>query len=106
MAKSINKLQVRQARFDSTRMTDLNHWSKQMALKPEVFEGPHRTLFASKTNSLNLSQGNILESVFGLGNTKYIDDLNWGWKMNCSAECITYCFRRLYSMARESVFRT
>lgn len=81
MAKSINKLQVRQARFDSTRMTDLNHWSKQMALKPEVFEGPHRTLFASKTNSLNLSQGNILESVFGLGNTKYIDDLNWGWKM-------------------------
>ena len=53
MAKSINKLQVRQARFDSTRMTDLNHWSKQMARKPEVFEGPHRTLFASKTNSLN-----------------------------------------------------
>jgi len=81
MAQSINKLQVRQSRFDSTRMTDLNHWSKQMALKPEVFEGPHRTLFASKTNSLNLSKGNILESVFGLGNTKYIDDLSWGWKM-------------------------
>lgn len=35
-----------------------------------------------------------------------IKSRNWGWKMNCSAECITYCFRRLYSMARESVFRT
>lgn len=84
MAKSINKLQVRQARFDSTRMTDLNHWSKQMAIKPEVFEGPHRTLFASKSNGLNLSQGNILESIFGLGKTKYIDDLNWGWKMKAN----------------------
>ncbi len=28
MAQTINKLQVRQARFDSSRMTDLNHWSK------------------------------------------------------------------------------
>jgi hypothetical protein len=81
MAQLINQLQVRQAKFDSTRMTDLNHWSKNMALKPEVFEGPNRELFASKTNSLNLSKGNILESIFGLSKTKYIDDLTWSWKM-------------------------
>lgn len=82
MAQVINKLQVRQAKFDSTRMTDLNHWSKNLALKPTVFEAPQRALFASKTNSLNLSTGNILEGIFGLGKTKYIDDLNWSWKMN------------------------
>ena len=82
MAQNINKLQVRQARFDSTRMTDLNHWSKNLAIKPTVFEAPQRALFASKTNSLNLSTGNILEGVFGLGKTKYIDDLTWSWKMN------------------------
>lgn len=81
MALTINKLQVRKVRFDSKRMTDLNHWSKNMALKPEIFENPHRTMFASRTNSLNLSQGNILESIFGLGKTKYIDSLNWGWRM-------------------------
>lgn len=82
MAQTINKLQVRQAKFDSTRMTDLNHWSKNLAIKPTVFEAPQRALFSSKTNSLNLSTGNILEGVFGLGKTKYIDDLNWSWKMN------------------------
>jgi len=81
MATTINKLQVRQAKFDSTRMTDLNHWSRNLALKPTVFEAPHRALFASKTNSINLSSGNILEGIFGLGKTKYIDDLNWSWKM-------------------------
>lgn len=84
MAQTINKLQVRKAKFDSTRMTDLNHWSKNLAIKPEVFEYPHRKLFASKTNSLNLSTGNILEGIFGLGKTKYIDDLNWSWKMKAS----------------------
>lgn len=82
MAQTINKLQVRQAKFDSTRMTDLNHWSKNLAIKPTVFEAPQRALFSSKTNSLNLSTGNILEGVFGLGKTKYIDSLNWSWKMN------------------------
>lgn len=81
MALTINKLQVRQARFDSKRMTDLNHWSKNLALKPTVFEAPQRALFASKTNSLNLSGGNLLEGIFGLGKTKYVDDLNWSWKM-------------------------
>jgi hypothetical protein len=81
MAQSINRLQVRQARFDSSKMTDLNHWSKNLALKPTVFEAPQRALFSSKTNSLNLSGGNILEGIFGLGKTKYIDDLNWSWKM-------------------------
>lgn len=82
MAQTINKLQVRQARFDSSRMTDLNHWSKNLAIKPTIFEAPQRALFSSKTNSLNLSSGNVLEGVFGLGKTKYIDDLNWSWKMN------------------------
>lgn len=81
MSRKINKLQVRRAKFDSKRMTDLNHWSRNLALKPEVFEAPHRALFASRTNNINLSTGNILEGVFGLGKTKYIDDLNWGWKM-------------------------
>lgn len=81
MATQINKLQVRQARFDSRRMTDLNHWSKNLAIKPTVFEAPHRKLFASQTGSLNLSGGNPLESLFGLGKTKYIDDLEWDWKM-------------------------
>lgn len=81
MATQINKLQVRHGKFSSTGMTDLNHWSTQLALKPTVFEAPTRALFASKTNSLNLSHGGILESIFGLGKTKYIDDLNWGWKM-------------------------
>lgn len=81
MAK-ISKLQVRQTRFDSNRMTDLNHWTKALAVKPEVFEAPHRMLFASRTSDMNLSGGNILESLFGLGKTKYIDDLNWTWKMD------------------------
>mgnify|MGYP003638415726 FL=1 len=81
MALSINKLQVRQSRFDSSKMTDLNHWSKNLALKPTVFEAPQRALFSSKTNSLNLSNGNILEGIFGLGKTKYVDDLTWSWKM-------------------------
>ena len=81
MATKINKLQVRQSKFNSTRMTDLNHWSNQLAIKPTVFEAPTRTLFASKTNNLNLSNGNVLEGIFGLGKTKYIDDLNWSWKM-------------------------
>lgn len=81
MSQKINKLQVRKSTFDSTRMTDLNHWSKNLAIKPEVFEAPHRAIFASKTNSMNLSQGNILENIFGLGKTKYIDDLQWTWKM-------------------------
>ena len=81
MATKINKLQVRQAKFNSTKMTDLNHWSNQLAIKPTVFEAPTRAIFASKTNSLNLSTGNVLEGIFGLGKTKYIDDLNWSWKM-------------------------
>ncbi len=86
MAQKINKLQVRQAKFDSTRMTDLNHWSKNLALKPTVFEAPQRALFSSKTNNLNLSKGNILESIFGLGKTKYIDDLTWSWKMKVGGD--------------------
>jgi hypothetical protein len=81
MATKINKLQVRQAKFNSTKMTDLNHWSNQLAIKPTVFEAPTRAIFASKTNSLNLSSGNVLEGIFGMGKTKYIDDLNWSWKM-------------------------
>ena len=81
MATKINKLQVRQAKYSSTKMTDLNHWSNQLAIKPTVFEAPTRAIFASKTNSINLASGNVLESIFGLGKTKYIDDLNWGWKM-------------------------
>jgi len=81
MPQTISKLQVRTAKFNSSKMTDLNHWSKNAAIKPEVFENPGRMLFASKTNSMNLSGGNILESVFGLGKTKYIDDLNWNWSM-------------------------
>lgn len=86
MAINLNTLQVRQAKFDSTKMTDLNHWTKTMAIKPEVFEAPDRLLFASKTNTLNLSGGNLLESLFGLKKTKYIDDLEWGWKMNIHTE--------------------
>lgn len=84
MNKTINKLQVRRSTFDSTRMTDLNHWSKNMALKPEIFVPAHRQLFASKTNTLNLSNGNVLESLFGLGKTQYIDDLNWSWEMTAN----------------------
>lgn len=82
MARKINKLQVRRARFDSRRMTDLNHWSKNLAIKPEVFTPAHRTLFASKTDSLNLSKGNILEGLFGLDKTENIDDLTWSWEMD------------------------
>lgn len=81
MPQTINQLQVRKSKFNSLQMTDLNHWSKNLALKPSVFEPAHRMLFASKTNSLNLSQGNILEGIFGMGKTKYIDNLNWSWKM-------------------------
>jgi len=81
MGQVINKLQVRSGRFDSTRMTDLNHWTRNRAIKPEVFDYAHRLLFASRTNQLNLSQGNILESLFGLSKTKYIDALNWSWKI-------------------------
>lgn len=82
MAIQLNSLQVRRANFDSLKMTDLNHWTKALAIKPHVFEAPDRLLFASKTNTLNLSGGNLIESLFGLGKTVYIDDLEWGWKMN------------------------
>lgn len=81
MANMINKMQVRTAKFDSTKMTDLNHWSKNLALKPEIFTDADRMLFASKTNSLNLSNGNVLENLFGLGKTRYINDLEWQWDM-------------------------
>lgn len=81
MATMINKMQVRTAKYDSTKMTDLNHWSKNLALKPQIFTNADRMLFASKTNSLNLSKGNVLENLFGLGKTKYIDDLEWQWNM-------------------------
>lgn len=84
MTQAINNLQVRKARFNSTRMTDLNHWSKALALRPEVMEPAHRLMFASKTNSINLSTGNLLEGIFGLGQTKYIDSLNWGWKLRAA----------------------
>lgn len=85
MNNFISKMQVRQAKFDSSKMTDLNHWSKNMAIKPEVFGPAQRELFSSKTNSVNLGQGNILESIFGLGKTKYIDDLTWSWKTKAAA---------------------
>lgn len=78
----INQLQVKVSKFDSNKFTDLNHWSKTLGIKPEVFENPHRMLFASRTNAINLSKGNILEGIFGLGKTKYIDDLEWGWKLS------------------------
>lgn len=81
MNNAISKLQVRTSRFDSSRMTDLNHWNAMLALKPEVFSDSNRILFASRTNSLNLSKGNILESLFGLGKTEYIDGLEWSWKI-------------------------
>lgn len=81
MTNQISNLQIRTSRFDSRRMTDLNHWTKNMALKPEVFVPAHRKLFASKSNSVNLGSGNFLEGLFGLGSTKYIDDLNWSWEM-------------------------
>lgn len=87
MSLQINTMQVRKARFDSLKMTDLNHWTKQRAIKPTVFDEAHRTLFASMTNSkLNLTGGNILESLFGLSNTKYIDTLDWSWKISANGE--------------------
>jgi hypothetical protein len=84
MSLQINPLQVRKAKFDSTRMTDLNHWTKHRAIKPTVFDEAHRKLFASKTNSLNLTGGNVLESIFGLTQTKYIDTLDWSWKIGAN----------------------
>lgn len=85
METGISKLQVRMAKFDSTKMTDLNHWSKMMAIKPEVFEYAHRKMFSSRTSTVNLSQGNPLERIFGLGATKYVDDLKWSWKLEVEA---------------------
>lgn len=85
MGINLGSLQVRRAKFDSSRMTDLNHWTKQMAIKPHIFEAADRMLFASKTNSLELSKGNILESLYGVTKTVYIDDLEWGWKMNVNS---------------------
>ena len=81
MPTQINNLQVRTAKFDSSRMTDYNHWSKMLAIKPEIFSNPHRKLFASRTNSLDLSKGNLISSVFGVDSTRYIDDLTWGWDL-------------------------
>lgn len=81
MAINLNTLQVRRAKFDSTKHIDLNHWSKQLALKPEKFEMADRFMFSSKTNSVNLSTGGFLETLFGLGKTRYIDDLEWSWKL-------------------------
>lgn len=85
MGKFISNLQVRTAKYNSSRMTDYNHWATSLAIKPEVFGPAHRKLFASKTNHINLGQTNILESIFGLGKTKYIDDLSWSWKMRAEA---------------------
>lgn len=84
MPLNINSMQVRKSKFHSTAMTDLNHWSKLRAEKPVVFDEAHRALFASKTNSINLSGGNILEGIFGLSKTKYIDNLNWSWKIKAA----------------------
>ena len=81
MPTQINNLQVRAAKFDSSRMTDYNHWSKMLAIKPEIFSNPHRKLFASRTNSLDLSKGNLISSVFGVDSTRYINDLTWGWDL-------------------------
>lgn len=86
MGINLNSLQVKQAKFDSTRMTDLNHWTKCMALKPVIFEAADRVLFASKTSTMNLGNGNLLESIFGKVNTVFIDDLEWTWKMNIKTE--------------------
>lgn len=85
MAINLSTLQVREAKFDSTRMTDLNHWTKCMAIKPEVFQEADQVLFASRTGSMNLANGNILSSVFGINKTEYIDDLEWKWKMRVNA---------------------
>lgn len=82
MSQTINKLQVRQAKFNSKTMIDLNHWSTNLALKPDKFLSAHRFLFASRTNTLPFSKGNILEGIFGLGKTKEIDNLNWSWEVS------------------------
>lgn len=84
---SISPIQARHATFDSTQMLDLNHFSRIRALKPEIFEERHRMLFASQSNDFNYSSGNLLEALFGLGNTKYIEtkeisDLEWKWKLD------------------------
>lgn len=84
---SISPIQARHATYDSTQMLDLNHFSRIRALKPEVFEDKYRMLFASQSNDFNYSSGNLLEALFGLGNTKYIEnreinDLEWKWKLD------------------------
>ena len=79
MAQTINKMQVRQSRFDSTKMTDLNHWTKNAWLKPTVFGPAEQVLFSSRTNTLNFTGGNILESLFG-ANVEEIDNLNFSWE--------------------------
>lgn len=75
----INKLEISRVKFDSHRMTDLNHFTKNMMIKPEIFADPARLIFASRTNAIDLSEGNFLERMFGLDKTRYIDDLTWQW---------------------------
>ena len=78
----ISQLQARQAKYNSTRMTDLNHWGTLMKLKPEVFHPADRKLFASKLGSgVDLSGGDILTSLFGFGGTDYVDSLEYSWEM-------------------------
>ena len=55
----INKLEISRVKFDSHRMTDLNHFTKNMMIKPEIFADPARLIFASRTNAIDLSEGNF-----------------------------------------------
>ena len=85
MVNGISKLQVRTAKYESSKMTDLNHWSTNLALAPEVFLPAHRKMFSSRCSTVNLSKGNPLEQIFGLSNTKEITNLNWTWKLETDA---------------------
>jgi hypothetical protein len=80
----IKNLEIGRVKFDSGRMTDLNHFTKNMMLKPEVFNDAARLIFASRTNSMDLSNGNPIEKLFGLGKTRYIDSLDWEWETKVS----------------------
>lgn len=77
---------MRVSKYNKHGMTDRNHWASMMAIKPEVFETANRKLFASRMGSLDLTGGvGVLESLFGINKTEYIDDIKWDWKLDVEA---------------------
>ena len=95
MDKRIVNIQVRSGKTYSTGYTDLNHISNIARLHPEVKNYLDRQLFITRYSAYDFSKGNILNSVFGVSATEYIDNLNFEWNMK-STRTIPMTITKVY----------